>query len=96
MIRPATCARCVSSRMVSTVGQRMRFQEFEERHAIGSRARLAFALLLHTGQRRSDVIRMGRQHVRDDVLQVRQVKTGTELMIPLHPALTNIITANSD
>ena len=66
---------------------------FEERHAIGSRARLAFALLLHTGQRRSDVIRMGRQHVRDDVLQVRQVKTGTELMIPLHPALTNIITA---
>jgi len=65
--------------------------EFEARHAVGSRARLALALLLHTGQRRSDVVRMGRQHVRDGVLQVRQVKTGSELMIPVHPLLAGII-----
>jgi integrase len=35
---------------------------FEERHAPGSKARLALALLLFTGQRRSDVIRFGKQH----------------------------------
>ena len=28
--------------------------------------------LLYTGQRRSDVVRMGRQHIRDGVMQVRQ------------------------
>src|SRR5262249_48764729 len=36
---------------------------FEAAHAIGTRERLAFALGLHTGQRRGDVIRMGRQHI---------------------------------
>lgn len=34
--------------------------QFESHHPIGSKARLAFALLLYTAQRRSDVIRMGR------------------------------------
>src|SRR5262249_8554159 len=37
---------------------------FERRHPMGSRARLALALLLYTGQRRSDVVRLGRQHIR--------------------------------
>ena len=55
--------------------------QFEKRHPIGSRARLAFALLLYTGQRRSDIVRLGRQHVRATVLTVRQQKTGTELLI---------------
>lgn len=40
-------------------------RQFEARHPIGSKARLAFALLLLTGQRRSDVILFGKQHVRD-------------------------------
>ncbi len=65
--------------------------QFEARHPVGSRARLALALLLHTGQRRSDVVRMGRQHMRDGILQVQQVKTGAELTIPVHPALPSII-----
>ena len=34
---------------------------FEERHPVGSRARLAFALLLYTAQRRGDVVKMGWQ-----------------------------------
>jgi integrase len=58
---------------------------------VGSRPRLALALLHYTGQRRSDVVRMGRQHVRDGVLQVPRVKTGAELMIPVHLALADII-----
>lgn len=66
---------------------------FEERHSVGSMARLALALLLYTAQRRSDVVRMGRQHVRDGVVHVRQQKTGAMLAIPLHPALAAIIEA---
>jgi site-specific recombinase XerD len=48
---------------------------FEQTHAVGSRARLALALLLYTVQRRSDIVRMGRQHIRDGALHVRQQKT---------------------
>src|SRR5688572_21086422 len=40
-------------------------RKFEERHPIGCRARLALALLMFTGARRSDVVLLGRQHVRD-------------------------------
>ena len=62
-------------------------------HKVGTRARLALELLLNTGQRRSDVVRMGRQHIRDGFIEVRQQKTGTELSIPIHPDLTVIIDA---
>jgi len=65
--------------------------QFEKRHPIGSRARLALALLLYTGQGRSDVVRMGRQHIRDSVLHIRQQKTGAELAIPVHPDLAAIV-----
>jgi integrase len=64
-------------------------------HALGTRARLAFELLLNTAQRRSDVVRMGRQHVRGDLLMVRQQKTGQELDIPIHPDLQAAIAAMS-
>jgi integrase len=64
---------------------------FEARHAIGTRPRLALALLLYTGQRRSDVIRMGRQHVREGFLHVRQQKTGVELAIPVVQDLTRVL-----
>ena len=66
---------------------------FEAAHAIGTRPRLAMALLLYTGQRVSDVIRMGRQHIRNGVLQVRQAKTGAVLDVPVHPDLHAIIDA---
>jgi integrase len=60
---------------------------FEDKHPIGSRARLALALLLYTAQRRADVVKMGRQHVRDGLIHIRQSKTGKTLAIPLHPEL---------
>jgi integrase len=66
---------------------------FEAHHPIGTRARLALALLLYTAQRRGDVIRMGRQHIRNGVLDVRQQKTGTTLAIPVHSDLRAIIDA---
>ena len=68
-------------------------EQFERHHPVGSRARLVFALLLYTGQRRGDVLRMGAQHIRDGAVYVKQEKTGIELVIPLHPDLAAIIAA---
>jgi integrase len=70
-------------------------EKFEAKHAIGTRARLAFALLLYTGQRRSDVIRMGRQHEKNGMLTVKQQKTGVELSIPIDSELRKIIDATT-
>jgi integrase len=67
--------------------------QFERHHPVGSRARLALALLVYTGQRRGDVIRMGPQHDRDGALHVKQEKTGAELIIPIHPELAAVIAA---
>jgi integrase len=64
---------------------------FERQHAIGTRARLALALLLYTAQRRGDIVRMGWQHIRDGALHVRQQKTGATLAIPLHSDLRAIL-----
>src|SRR5262249_54034290 len=66
---------------------------FEERHPIGTKARLAFALLLYTIQRRSDVVRFGWQHVEGDGIVLRQQKTDTPLHIPIHPELAKVLAA---
>jgi integrase len=65
--------------------------QFQAKHPARSRARLAFALLLFTGQRRSDVVRMGWQHVQNGFLHVKQQKTGVELDIPLLPDLRVVL-----
>jgi integrase len=65
--------------------------QFEKHYPVGSRARLAFALLLYTGQRRSDVVHMGRQHIENGGISVRQQKTGTQVWIPIHDALAPMI-----
>lgn len=49
-------------------------RRYEATHAIGTRARLAMALLLYTGTRRSDAISLGKQHERDGVLHFTEVK----------------------
>jgi integrase len=67
--------------------------QFEARHPIGSKARLALALLLYTAQRRSDVVRIGPQHIRNGVVAIRQDKTGAHLDIPVHQDLAGIIAA---
>jgi integrase len=72
--------------------------QFERRHPIGSKPRLALALLLYTGQRRGDVVSMGRQHVSNNAIHVVQQKTGMALDIPIHGKLAAIIadTPNSN
>src|SRR5215831_10944016 len=67
--------------------------QFEAHHHIGTKPRLALALLLYTGERRSDVVKMGRQHIKDGVLTVKQQKTGKALAIPVHPDLQVVLDA---
>lgn len=67
---------------------------FEAKHPVGSRPRLAMALLLYLGQRRGDVVRLGPQHVRDGALSLVQQKTGIALTIPLHADLAATIAAS--
>jgi integrase len=71
--------------------------QFEARHPVGSKPRLAMALGLFTGQARQDVIAMGPQYISDGVLnwirKKTEDKTGFELSIPVHPELRRIIDA---
>ena len=67
--------------------------QFEAAHPIGTKARLALELLLGTGQRRSDVVRMGWQHVRGDEIAVRQQKTDEPLLIPMDQSLVQALAA---
>jgi integrase len=68
-------------------------EQFEAHHPIGSKPRLALALLLYTIQRRSDVVKMGRQHIRDGVLRVTQSKTNKKLVLPVRPELKAVLDA---
>jgi integrase len=67
--------------------------KFEAAHSIGTRARLAMALGLYTGQRRCEILSLGRQHVRDGLIHLRQSKTGKTLAIPVHPELQVVLDA---
>jgi integrase len=71
--------------------------QFEARHPIGTKPRLAFALLFYTAQRRSDVVRLGPASIvtRNGVqrLVFTQSKTGTAMDIPVAAPLAEIIAA---
>ena len=62
---------------------------FEARWPLGSQQRTAFALLLYTGQRVSDVARMSWRDVNaaGQEISVTQEKTGTKLWLTLHADL---------
>jgi integrase len=64
---------------------------FEARHPLGTKANLALRLMLYTAQRRSDAIRLGKQHVKDGALAIRQQKTGERVEIPILPVLQEAI-----
>jgi integrase len=56
---------------------------FRAQNPSGTTPRLALELLLNTAQRRGDVVRMGRQHVRGGAIHIRQNKTGTDVAVPI-------------
>src|SRR5262245_39199432 len=73
-------------------------EQFEARWSIGTKPRLALALLLYTGQRRSDIVRLGLQHIKNGFLEFTQAKSRhydepVHLAIPILPDLQRIIDA---
>jgi integrase/recombinase XerD len=70
-------------------------EQYRDRHPLGSKARLALDLLVYTGGRREDAVRLGPQHVRNGRVRFRQAKnehrTPINIDIPLHPELDRSI-----
>jgi hypothetical protein len=60
---------------------------YRDRHAPGSKARLALELILQTGHARADAVRMGRQHVKRGKLSMQREKTKVQFDIELLPEL---------
>lgn len=60
---------------------------FYRTHAHGTQARLAIEMILFTGLRRGDVWKIGPQHIRNDVIEIKAEKNKAALFIPLHPIL---------
>ena len=75
--------------------------QFEARHPVGSKPRLAMALMLYTACRREDAVRLGPQHIKKTAKGLRLVYTQAknehrkpvQVSIPLHPELKAIIDA---
>jgi integrase len=69
-------------------------EQYERHHPIGTTARLALDLLIYTGARRSDVVRLGRQHTRNGWLRFTQFKTKTAVELPILPSLQQTLDAS--
>ncbi len=73
-------------------------EKFEARHPVGSKERLAFAIMLFLGLRRADAILIGPQHIRDGMVAFKPQKTerstGFTLVCPVHPELARVIAAS--
>jgi integrase len=67
--------------------------QYQKRHDVGTKARLAFDLMLWTGQRGGDARVMGPQHIRGKRLTVTQEKTGSSVSLPVLAPLAESIMA---
>jgi integrase len=67
--------------------------KYERRWVIGTKERVWLAVLLYTGLRRGDAVRLGRQHVREGEATFRTAKTGITVTIPILPALDEVLQA---
>jgi integrase len=72
-------------------------EQFNERHPIGTQARLALDIIRYTTGRREDAPRLGRQHIRGGRIRFQQAKNEhrnpIDIDIPLHHALAATIAA---
>ena len=68
-------------------------RQYENHWQIGTKQRTAFALMLYTGQRRSDVHRMTWQDISHKTgrIKVIQQKTGAKIEVPLHRDLLAVL-----
>ena len=72
-------------------------RQFEERHLVGTKARLALALMLYAGLRRSDAVALGPQHIKGGHLVFAVTKNRNRKPVTLHlpvlPELQEVIAA---
>lgn len=72
-------------------------KQYEQHHPVGTKARLAMALLLHTAGRREDAVRLGPQHARNGRIRFTQAKNEHRkpvvVDVPLSRELAHIIAA---
>jgi len=66
---------------------------FQSRWPLGSLERTGYALALYTGQRRADVAALHWTDIAGTAFKLTQGKTGTVLVIPLHPELKKALAA---
>jgi integrase len=64
---------------------------YERRWPIGTKERVWLDVLLYTGLRRGDAVRIGRQHVRDGIATLTTAKTGEVVTIPILPVLKHCL-----
>lgn len=67
--------------------------KYEERHPLGTTARLALDIYLCTSFRRSDGHLLGKQHIKDGEIKYRTKKEGVWVVVPLLPRLQQSIEA---
>jgi integrase len=70
-------------------------EAYEARWPIGTRQRVWLDVLLYTGLRRGDAVRLGRQHVRNGVATLKNEKGGfiVEVNLPILPVLQRTLDA---
>src|SRR5262245_15069770 len=68
---------------------------YELRWPIGTRQRVWLEVLLYTGLRRGDAVRLGRQHVRDGIASIKTEKSGftVDVTLPILPVLAATLQA---
>lgn len=96
-IRPDNPVELTSSVKVRTKGFHAWTEEeisaYRAKHPLGTNARLAMELLLWTGQRKGDVVKMGGKDIKGGRIDFSQQKTGKPLLIMISPQLRAAIQA---
>jgi integrase len=89
--------------MATTPGPTLKSKAYQQRHPLGTTARLALELLLYTGTRRSDLVRLGRSNEKPGKngmelhfrpFKGRNKKNPVMVEIPLLPALAAVLAVN--
>ncbi len=69
----------------------LEIEEYQAHWPLGTKQRLAIELILWTGKRRSDAIKLGLQNHRDGLMWGRDKKTNKEWWLPIAPQLADAI-----
>lgn len=67
--------------------------KFQAYWKIGTRERVAFDILLYTGLRRGDAVKLGPHHIKDGVARMDTEKTGERVYIAIEPELEATLAA---